>query len=188
MKRLFFLLSLCLWFIVSCADPNSKTRIAKNQLGELTPETPLKDLSFILEQDSVAKFNAESNFKGIEEIEVFNKDGGISLIIEPNFKNDSIITIDEIQILDPKYKTNKGLGIDSKFKAIYENYKLDNIQNSINSIILSINEIGAYIVIDKSHLPSELRFDSEAKIEANQIPDEAPIKYFWLRFESSPIE
>lgn len=186
MKRLSILLSL--WFIVSCTDPNSKTRIAKNQLGALTPETPLKELSVLLEQDSVAAFNPESNSRGVDEVEVFNQEGHLSLIIEPNFKNDSIITIDEIQILDPKYKTKKGLSIDSKFKTIYENYKLDNIQNSINSVIISINEIGAYIVIDKKHLPSELRYDSEAKIEANQIPDDAPIKYFWLRFESPQID
>jgi len=75
------------------------------------------------------------------------------LIIEPKFKSDTVVTIDEIQILDSRYKTKKGLGIDSDFKAIYKNYKIDDIQNSINSVILNINEIGAYIVIDKKTPP-----------------------------------
>ncbi|MBZ9620302.1 hypothetical protein [Psychroflexus lacisalsi] len=167
----------------SCNTSDSETIIAKNKLGLLSPSTKVNEVSTILVNDSIAEFDLESKFNKVSEIEVFNKEGNISLVIEPNYQNDSLVTINEVQILDPKYRTKKGLSIDSNFKTIYENYKIDNIQNSINSVILSINEIGAYIVIDKKHLPSKLKFDSEIKIEANQIPDEAPFKYFWIRFE-----
>lgn len=180
---LFSILSLILF--TSCNSSSSETLIAKNQLGLLNPETKIDELSLVLKKDSVAEFDLKSSFNTTNEIEIFNKEGEISLIIEPNYQSDSLITISEIQILDPKYQTKKGLTIDSSFKTIYKNYKIDNIQNSINSVILSIDEIGAYLVIDKKHLPSKLRFDSETKIEANQIPNEAPLKYFWLRFEKS---
>lgn len=172
-----------LLLITSCDSFDSETIIGKNQLGQLTPSSKLSEIGSILEKDSVAEFDLKSKMKRVSEIEVYNKDGEISLIIEPNYLKDSIATINEIQILDSRYKTKKGLNIDSNFKTIYENYKIDNIQNSINSVILSIDELGAYIVIDKKHLPSELKFDSDIKIEANQIPDDAPLKYFWLRFE-----
>jgi hypothetical protein len=183
MKLLSLFGSLLLVLLVSCDGSSSKTLIIKNQLGQLTPKTEIKDLGTILETDSIAVFDIETRFGKTEEIEIFDSEGKVSLIVEPKFKSDTLVTIDEIQILDSRYKTEKGLGIDSDFKVIYKNYKIDNIQNSINSVILSINEIGAYIVIDKKHLPSELRFDSEIKIEANQIPDGAPIKYFWLKFK-----
>jgi len=183
MKLLSLFGSLLLVLLVSCDGSTSKTLINKNQLGQLTPKTEIKDLGTILETDSIAVFDIETRFGKTEEIEIFDSEGKISLIVEPKFKSDTLVTIDEIQILDTRYKTEKGLGIDSNFKVIYKNYKINNIQNSINSVILNINAIGAYIVIDKKHLPSELRFDSEIKIEANQIPDEAPIKYFWLKFK-----
>lgn len=185
MKSISLFSVLLLILFTSCSSSTSETLIAKNQLGLIKPDTQIHELSSILEKDSVADFDIESRFNKTKEIEVFNKEGGISLIIEPNYLNDSIITISEIQILDPKYKTKKGLTVESNFKAIYENYKIDNIQNSINSVILSIDEIGAYIVIDKKHLPSQLRFDSDTKIEANQIPNDAPLRYFWLRFDDS---
>lgn len=178
---LFSILSFVLF--TSCSSSTSETLIDKNQLGPLNPDTKVDELSSILKKDSIAEFDLESRFNKTKEIEVFNNEGKISLIIEPNYQNDSIVTISEIQILDPKYETKKGLNVDSNFQAVYENYKLDNIQNSINSVILSIDEIGAYIVIDKKHLPSELKFDSDIKIEANQIPNEAPLRYFWLRFD-----
>lgn len=185
MKLISLFSILFLVLFTSCSSSTSDTLIAKNQLGLIKPSTKVEELSTILDKDSVAEFDIESRFNKTKEIEVFNKEGRISLVIEPNYQNDSIVTVSEIQILDPKYKTKKGLNVDSDFQAIYENYKINNIQNSINSVILNINEIGAYIVIDKKHLPSELRFDSDLKIEANQIPNEAPIRYFWLRFDDS---
>lgn len=169
----------------SCSTSTSETLIAKNQLGLIKPDTRVDELSSILDKDSVAEFDIESRLNKSKEIEVFNSEGKLSLIIEPSYQNDTIITISEIQILDPKYQTKKELNVNSTFQTIYENYKINNIQNTMNSVILSIEEIGAYIVIDKKHLPSELRFDSEIKIEANQIPNDAPLRYFWLRFDVS---
>ncbi|SDG69559.1 hypothetical protein [Psychroflexus sediminis] len=171
--------------LMGCSNSTSETLIAKNQLGLLRPSTQINEISSILEKDSIGEFNLKSRINTTNEIEVFTKEGEVSLIIEPNYQGDSLVTISEIQILDPKYKTREGLTIQSDFKTIYENYKINNIQNTINSVILSIDEIGAYIVIDKKHLPSKLKFDSEIKIEANQIPGKAPFKYFWLRFEES---
>lgn len=186
MKPIYFLSALALVLLAtSCQNSTSETLIAKNQLGLLDPSTKVDELSSLLEKDSVAEFDTASRINRVKEIEVFNDQGKLSILVEPHYQNDSLVTISEIQVLDPRYKTKKGLSIDSDFKTIYENYKINNIQNSINSIILTIDEIGAYIVIDKKHLPSEIKFDSEVKIEANQIPDEAPLRYFWLKFEDS---
>lgn len=184
MKIISLLSMMLLLVLTSCDTSTSDTLIAKNQLGLLDRSTRIDELNSILENDSIAEFDLESRNR-TQEIEVFDSNSKVSLVIEPNYKNGSLVTISEIQILDSKYKTKKGLGIDGTFKTVYENYKISNIQNSINSIIINIEELGAYIVIDKKHLPSELRFDSELKIEANQIPDDAPFRYFWLRFEDS---
>ena len=49
-------------------------------------------------------------------------------------------------------------------------------------MIVTINEINAYVTIDKNELPSELRFDMNAKVEAIHIPDEAEIKDLFLQW------
>ena len=107
MKLLSLFGSLLLVLLVSCDGSSSKTLIIKNQLGQLTPKTEIKDLGTILETDSIAVFDIETRFGKTEEIEIFDSEGKVSLIVEPKFKSDTLVTIDEIQILDTRYKNRK---------------------------------------------------------------------------------
>ena len=40
-----------------------------------------------------------------------------------------------------------------------------------------------YITIDKQELPSELRYDTQSRILASQIPDNARFKYFMINWD-----
>ncbi|MFN2261709.1 MAG: hypothetical protein ABR595_06560 [Psychroflexus sp.] len=173
-------LSLILCFF-ACSNSEKNNLIAKNKLGLIDQNTKISELKGILAEDSLSQKEAD-RFNRNQDLEVYSSKDSLILVIEPRVYNDSTSTIKEIQVLGSRFKSESGLSSQSKFGEIYENYKISNIQNSINSIILTIEDIGAYIVIDKKHLPSELRFDNDAKIESNQIPDDAPVKYFWLRF------
>ncbi|WP_127844309.1 hypothetical protein [Psychroflexus aestuariivivens] len=167
--------------LIACSNSESNNRIAKNTLGQVDQNTAIYELKGILVEDSLHQQEPD-RFNRNQDLEVYNSRDSLILLIEPRVYNDSTSTIKEIQILGGRFKTETGLSSQSKYGEIYKNHKISNIQNSINSVILTLEDLGAYIVIDKKHLPSELRFDNEAKIEANQIPNDAPIKYFWLRF------
>ena len=82
--------------------------------------------------------------------------------------------------MDSKFKTKKGLTINSTFADIQNNYKISNIQNTLRNVVVFVNDINAFFTIDKKELPAELQFDASAKIEAIQIPGQAKIKYFMI--------
>ena len=77
---------------------------------------------------------------------------------------------------------NEGGGYPNTFKDIQDNYKISRIDNLINSVVVTVNEINATFTIDKKELPANLGFDMKLKIEATHIPDGAKIKYFFINW------
>ncbi|TXE09878.1 hypothetical protein FUA26_10350 [Seonamhaeicola algicola] len=179
-KLIFSLLALTLFFS-SCKKEQNPFEVAKQHVGLLTDSTQIKDLKTIFINDSVAKYTAGDEFAGgINNIEVFKKTGEKLLVLTPENALDSTSTIQSIQIIDPLYKTVKGISTASTFKDIASAYKISKIDNLINSVALSVKEINANFVIDKKELPANLRFDLNLDFEETHIPDNAKIKYFFL--------
>ena len=67
-------------------------------------------------------------------------------------------------------------------KDIDNNYTISSIDNLINSVVISVNELNASFTIDKSEMPANTRFDRTLQIEASMIPENAKIKYFMLHW------
>ena len=105
------------------------------------------------------------------------------MILEPLQEFDSTSTIGYIRVLDPRYKTKSGLSTQSTFKDIMEDYNISRIENTLNAAVVFLDEINAYITIDKKELPADLRYDTDSKIRASQIPDDAKIKYFMIYWD-----
>ncbi len=60
---------------------------------------------------------------------------GVALLaVTPNEALDSTAVIDNIRILDARYRTSKNVTTLSTFKDIKDSYKINRIDNSINSI------------------------------------------------------
>lgn len=181
-KSIFSLIILTL-FLASCKKEQDPFLINKHNLGLLTDSTQVKDLETVFGKDSIVKFISGDEFTGnINDIEIFEKGGKKLLALTPRHSLDSTSVIESIQIFDARFKTNKNITILSTFKDIVNNYKISRIDNLINSIVVSVNEINAAFTIDKKELPANLRFDMNLNIEAAHIPDNAKIKYFFLNW------
>lgn len=168
-------------FLVSCNNEQDPFEISKQHVGLLTDSTQVKDLKTIFANDSISRYIGGDEFAGnINNIEIFKKDGNKTLVLTPTRALDSTATIESIQIIDPLYKTEKGISTMSTFKDITSAYKISKIDNLINSVAISVKEINASFVIDKKELPANLRFDLDLKFEETHIPDDAKIKYFFL--------
>ena len=113
-------------------------------------------------------------------IEVYDRDGTPLLILEPIQQFDSTSTVGYIQVLDPRFATSKGLSTESTFGDIVKHYSISRIENTLNSAVIFIDELNLYLTIDKKDLPSTLRYDTDTRITASQIPDNAKIKYFMI--------
>ena len=183
MKKILFAILIVVFITVSCEKEQDPFLISKQSIGFLTDSTQVKDLKTIFVNDSISKYIGGDEFVGnINDIEIFDNTGKLLLALTPSQSLDSTAVIKTIKVVDERYKTEKGLNTKSTFKDIRDNYKISSIQNSIRSVIVSTDEINAFFVIDKEELPANMRFDMSLKIEAIQIPAEAEIKNFFLKW------
>jgi hypothetical protein len=181
MKKNILLLAIIVLFFSSCKKEIDPFLVSKQSIGLLNDSTQVKDLETVFVNDSIVKYVTGDEFTGsINDITIYDKAGNQLLILTPSQSLDSTSTIKDIRIVDNRYKTSKGLTANSSFKAIKDNYKISSIQNTLRSIIVSVNDINAYFIIDKEELPASMRFDMNLKIEAIQIPDDSKIKNFYL--------
>ncbi|RIA08951.1 hypothetical protein OE09_0776 [Flavobacteriaceae bacterium MAR_2010_72] len=179
-KSLLSLLFLAL-IAVSCKKEIDPFLISKHNIGLLTDSTQVKDLELVFPNDSIVKSIKGDEYSGnTNDINIFEKGGKELLILAPDQVLDSTAVIESVQIMDSRYRTEKGISTLSTFKDIDQNYKISRINNLINSIVITVDEINASFTIDKKELPSDLRFDLSLKIEKIQIPDRAKIKYFFV--------
>ncbi len=180
-KKALLVLGLCASITSCTSDEENPYLITSQQVGALKKEIKINQLDSIFKNDSIVRqTSGPQEFRSTDEIKIFSEDGEALLSLEPLQEFDSTSTIGYIRILDPRYETKNGLTVKSTFKDIVANYNISRIENTINSAVIFIDEINAYITIDKDQLPTNLRYDTDSKIMASQIPDDAKIKYFMI--------
>ena len=182
MKKL-LLASFGLGLIFTSCSTEEKTdpfAITKTNIGLLTKEVQVKQLDSIFANDSIVKKSRNQGFSAGSEIYVYDKKGNELLLLDPIQSFDSTSTIANIEIKDPRFKTLKGLNSESTFKDINENYKISRIENTLKTAVIFIDEINAYVTIDKEAISGTARYNTDVKIEPSQIPDDAKIKHFWI--------
>tara|TARA_Y100000991_G_C21956229_1_gene342222 strand:- start:1154 stop:1711 length:558 start_codon:yes stop_codon:yes gene_type:complete len=184
MKQTFLLLIAIYLIANSCKSEPDPYVINKHNIGYLSDSTSVRELSFIFSNDSISKFIGGDEFIGNPNIiKIFEKETQTLLLeLTPKEALDSLSTIQSIRIMDPRYKTNKGLNKLGTYKNISSKYNISGIQNTLRNLIVSVNEINAYFTIDKSELPENLRYDMTQKIEAVSIPPQAKIKDFFIQW------
>ncbi|GAA0741598.1 MULTISPECIES: hypothetical protein [Flavobacteriaceae] len=181
-KSLLYLIIFTL-VLTSCKKEQDPFQVSKQHIGLLTDSTQVKDLEALFVNDSIVNYIKGDEFiENKSDIEVFEKGGKKLLILSPKQVLDSTSTIGSVQIIDSRFKTDKNISTLSTFKDIQDNYTVSRINNLINSIVISVDEINASFTIDKKELPANLRFDMNLKIEKSQIPDTAKIKYFFVHW------
>jgi hypothetical protein len=185
MKNALFALLICLILLTSCAKDTAPNPflIEKNHVGLLTDSTYVKELDLIFSNDSVVKHIAGDEFAGsVNKIEIFEKGGRKLLDLSPREALDSVSLISSVRIIDDRFTTEKNISVLSTFKELNEAYKISRIDNLIDAIVISVNELNASFTIDKKELPASMRFDMDMTIDAIQIPEKAKIKYFMIHW------
>ena len=182
-KSIFVLLSTC-FLLLSCEEEADPYLISANSIGMLNKDVRISQLDSVFSGDSIVNQVSDGEFyKSSNEIEVFDPSGTKMLLLEPVQAFDSTSTVGFVQVLDPRFQTAKGLGPGSTFKDIVKNYNISRIENTISAAVIFIDDMNIYVTIDKKELPAELRYDTQASIQASQIPDEAKIKYFMVDWD-----
>ncbi|MGO3182415.1 MAG: hypothetical protein ACTIJ9_06230 [Aequorivita sp.] len=186
MKKTIFIGAVAALLFVQCGKDSDPFTINKDSIGSLNSEIKIKQIDSIFANDSIVKTNSSPNALETQgEVEIYEKGGKKLLLLSPDDESDPNSTITNIQVFDSRYKTDKGLNSASTFKDVKANYTVDNIETTINSIVVFLKDTDVYLTIDKKDLPEELRYDPNVQVEAEQIPDNAPFKYFMIGWEPS---
>jgi len=181
MKRFVLLFGILgLVFLYSCAEKDTTFLISDEKVGKLDKISLVRDLDLIFEGDSLVKDSMRSRTGGPKKIKIFEKGGKHLLTITPS--SDSIPTIENLKIEDSRFKTDGGIGLESTFKDILSQYEIMKIVTTLNSVVIFPKRSNLYFTIDKSELPSNLRYTTN-DIDAVQIPDEAKLKYLMIGWE-----
>ena len=169
--------------LIQCEkEKDTKFLITNNSVGQLEKVSLIRDLEVIFYQDSIVKDTMKlTSGLGARSIKIYEKGGNHLLTLTPS--SDSIPKIQNVRINDPRFKTEKGIGLQSTFKDIKEKYTIQKIVTAINNIVIFVKDSDIYFTIDKSQLPESLRYVSSPNIDAVQVPDNAKIKYLMVGWE-----
>lgn len=185
MKKKLAIIATLTLAIVSCNQDNPYL-IEKGKIGNLTKETQTSELEALYIADSLVKDSVSSSFNYVSQAKykLYSKEDAKHLLtLTPTKLNDSTEVIENIRVFDERFETSKGITLKSTFGDIQDNYKISRVTNSINNVLVFVDEIDAYFVIDKMELPESLRYDVSLAIEAIQIPENAKVKYFMLGWQ-----
>lgn len=187
MKKTVFLglIAACL---ASCTTKEDPFLIQKDRIGKLSKDVIVKQLDSVFANDSLVKRIGEGDYMqaGNDQYLVFEKRGKHMFTLIPRQQHDENEKIQTIQIHDKRYKTEKGISLNSTFKDIRETYKIKNIYNTMKNLVITVNG-EEYFTIDKKELPEDLRYDMSLNIEAIQIPETAKIKQFMINWKHAEI-
>ena len=176
--------AILLGLFVACDKTTDPFLITTNSAGLLTDSTMIRELKTVFINDSLSKFIGGDEFTGnTNTISVYEKESGALLLeLDPNSALDSLSTIRTVRIMDPRFKNQDGINTLSTFGDLNSNYSISSVQNTLRSLIISVDEINAYFTISKKELPEEMRYNMNKKIEAISIPESAKIKDFYLQW------
>ena len=183
LKKIIAIVSVTLLFI-QCKEEINPFLISNDSVGALTRGMTIKEIDSIFAQDSIVKLYAQNEELPTQgEVEIYEKNGTKLVSISPVTNNDPDALISNFQFFDPRYKTDKGLNLSSTFKDIKANYKISNIETTISTVVIFLENNDLFINIDKNELPENFRYNPNLVIDVTNIPDEAKIKYFMLSWK-----
>ncbi|MEX0289675.1 MAG: hypothetical protein AB3N14_11250 [Flavobacteriaceae bacterium] len=182
-KRIAIVCSLVILSFTSCEREKDTTfLISKDAVGKLNRSDLAKDLTSIYAGDSIVGDTTQFKIgNSAKKIKIYEKGGKHLLTLTPS--EDSIPRIENLRVYDPRFVTEKGVGLSSTFKDIKDNYDIKKVVTSRNNVVIFIKSSDMYFTISKEELPASLRYASSVNIEAVQIPDKAKIKYLMVGWD-----
>ncbi len=183
MRNSVLFISVILLLCCNCKKEIDTTYLITNtSVGALEKTSLARDIELIYAKDSVIKDTTTLNLGNkAKKLKIFEKGGQLLLTLTPS--GDSIPKIENIRFEDARFKTEKGIHINSTFKDVKSVYTIKKVITAMNNVLVLVKESDVYFTISKEELPSSLRYASSVNIEAVQIPDAAKIKYMMLGWD-----
>lgn len=174
------LLSICALLAQCKTDKTDPFSITPGRVGKLMMEHRFSELDSVFASDSLVRDTTQMKLGRNGKVEVYEKGGAHLLTLSPS--GDSLRQIGNIRIHDPRFKTDKGIGLNSTFGAIKAQYEVRKVISSLSNVLVLVKGSDAYFTISREELPASLRYTDQS-IEAVQIPEDAEIKYMMVGWD-----
>ena len=182
MRKYFLFLAAATTTLLSCNTSNKPFTIEEGRVGKLHKEDAIKDLYTIFAQDSLVGDSLAIISGNLDaKVSVFEKGGAPLLTLNP--VADSINYIGSVRVQDPRYKTDKGISLESTFEEVSKAYTIEKIQTTFSSVMISLKDEELFVTIDREELPEDLRYGNVGTLEAFQIPATAPLKSIMISWQ-----
>ena len=182
LKVRYYFLFIAVCFYCSCNTISNDYTIDKGFVGKLSKNSIVKDLDSIFSKDSLVKRIGEGDymFSSEDKYLLYDKSGKLLLTMTPHQQHDPNEKIESIEINSSIFRTKKGVNTLSTFSDIKKDHQISDIQNTINNLVIFVDEIDAYFLIDKNQLPKHLQKGTEKIILSEDIPPNSKIKRFMI--------
>ena len=176
-----YLLTVLTLYCIGCSN-NANYLIEKGKVGKINSKSIIKEIDSLFSNDSIVKRIGEGDymFESEDKYLIYDNSKNHLLTLIPKQQHDLNEKIETIQIFSEKFQTSKGININSSFGDVDKKHNISSIQNTIDNIVVFVDEIDAYFIIDKQNLSLDLRIGTEKKIEAINVPSSSKIKRFMI--------
>jgi len=179
MKKIIYLLILVIG-LTACQNEQDQFVIKNKQVGKITDTTTVAQMKELYKNDSIVKnTEGQSAFEPYDEYVIFDKNTKEALcVVIPKERDNEQSVIKQVEIKSPRFKTEKGVGLDANFGAFKQNHKIGRIDETFKYIVVFIDDLNATIDMKKDVIPLNARNDSSIKIDETLIPDHSKINHF----------
>lgn len=173
-----------LFSLIACNNVDKKFLITNQSVGVLQKNTPIQNLDSIYAKDSLVNttFEGELRYASTERIVIFEKGGKELLEITPVLNTNNEKIVESVQILDPRFTTEKGVSLSSTYKDIKSKYPDFSIDQTLKSILITPKGENFYFTLDKSALKSN-RFGLSSEVGKDDIEEGAKLSRITITWE-----
>lgn len=191
--------------IISCNSGNGKLNspVVYKESGDLQDsiKSNLKIDSFLITENSVGIFKRGMTINEVIEIipekqikkkigfgefqddtyddyEIYDSKNTHLLTITPKIQYDLNSTINRVKIVDSRFKTESGIGIESTYDELLHEFEISDYSPDIEHIVLNVQQLNVWLSIKKTELNQEWWNEKTKKIDISKIPGDAQFDSF----------
>lgn len=173
------LLALWAFIAIGCQHTNKQFLLTDNSVGEFPKDSLIGSLERIYKDFEVERPLGKSEPGAVQAILIREKNEAKSLLLEITPQKNLPEKIASIEVLDARFKTEKGISLSSTFADIKKVYTEIDIEPSFYSVVIMPKNTNIYFTISKEALsPSPTGTFSEA-----DIPEAAKISRLMINWQ-----
>ena len=147
--------------------------ISENRVGIFSKGMTISDVYNTIPKEQIKKKVGYGEFADdtYDDYEIYDSNGKKILILTPKQSGNINSKINQISILDKRFKTTEKIGLNSTFGDLVKYYSIDKILPDMEHIILYVNHINAWFSIKKTELHEG--WWNGKRIDKSKIPNNA---------------